>query len=296
MIVNGSAIRRAGVGFQTLFNAAMLGVTATHKELCQTVNSTGSLEEYIIDGGLPQFREWLGERQRQNVKVWSQTVKNREWEATVAIPRPAFRDDKLGFYATKMQQLGIAAGRAPDELLAEVIEDAFTENGYDGVPFFSASHPLRAGSQSNIQAGALSATTFGQAFTKLRNMKDYNGKKIRPVGMTDKPVLVVAANLEGTAISIVENQMDASGASNTNYNRARKVVFDLLPDNYWMLAVAGGPIAPFLFQLREEPRMVARDQVGDDSVWERNEIEYGSNGSWNVAPGLYFLAVGSTGT
>lgn len=299
MIVNGAAIRAAGQGFHILFLASMATVTTVYSDLCEQVDSTGALDTYIIDGGLPQIREWIGERVRQNVKSWNVTVRNREWEGTLAVPRTAVRDDRLGFYANKPAQLGIAAARAPDELLQQVIVDGFTINGYDGVPFFSASHPLAGGAtQSNIITGlgGLSAANFETAFTRLRLMKDYGGKLIRPMSMGGKVTLYVAGNLESTARSILLTMVNASGASNPNYGRAELKVFDLLPDGYWLLCITGAPVRPFIYQLREKPQFVARDQPDDDIVWNRNEIEYGAQGSWNVAPGLYMLAVGSTGT
>ena len=47
-------------------------------------------------GGSPGMREWIGDREVQNLSGSDYTIKNKSWELTFGIPREAVEDDKIG--------------------------------------------------------------------------------------------------------------------------------------------------------------------------------------------------------
>lgn len=296
MILNGAAIRRASVGFQVLFNQGWEAAAPFYPDWCMRSDSLGSAETYHLDGGLPEMREWVGERQRQNLKRYAYELRNRKWELTINIPSDAFKDDKLGLFRQRFAQMGTAAKIHPDKLLADLLTGAFASNGYDEVPFIGATHPmLVGGTQSNKVAGALSTTTFKEAYTKLRSMKDDYNKPIDVFAVGGKPTLVVGPDLEDTAREILLVERLASGATNSQFKRAELKVFNRLTGNYWFLGIMGASLRPFIHQVREDAQVVAKDQPGDETVWNRDEIEYGVNGRWALGYGMWQLMVGSTG-
>lgn len=298
MVLNGQAIRTASVGFQVLFSQGWEAAAPTYPDLCMGTSSTGERETYHLDGGLPEMREWVGERQRQNLKRYTYDLVNRKWELTINIPSDAFNDDKLGLFKQRFMQMGSAAKVHPDKLLAELMQGGFVANGYDEVPFFGATHPkLTGANQSNVQAGALDATTFKAAFTKLRKMRDDYNKPIDVFALGGKPTLIVPPELEDTARTILLVEREAGGATNPDFNRAQLKVFNRLSDTptYWFLGITGASMRPFIHQVREAAQVVARDQPGDDVVFNRDEIEYGIKGRWALGYGMWQLMVGSTG-
>jgi phage major head subunit gpT-like protein len=260
--------------------------------------SKGSTEVYDFDGGLPQLREWIGERQIQALKIYEQTIRNRTYELTFKVPVEHFEDDSLGLFNARVQQLGVAAKVHPDSLLADLLHDGFSAGkGYDDVAFFSASHPRSKGlaAQSNRVTGALTSTTFNTAIKQMRQLTNHQGEKLDLMAMGGELTLTVAPNLESTARGILLAQYGSGGASNTDYGRAKLQVFNRLNDGFWFVHLSGAPTGGFIHQMRRQPRIVARDQPSDDAMWTRNEVEFGVDGRWALGYGLWQCIQGSNG-
>lgn len=297
MILNGAAIRAAAAGFRALYKTGFEQAAPTYPDFVVEVPSTGPSETYNLIDGLPQLREWVGERQVQNLKAFDYTLANRDWELTIGVPRNLFMDDRLGLIRPKFQAMGAAARLHPDKLFGELLAAGFSSGkGYDAKVFFSASHPLKTGVQSNLVSGALATGTFNEAIQHLRQMKSWQLEPIDVFAFGGTLTLVVGPALESTARALVISEFGSAGASNPDFNRAKLRVFNRITDNSWFLGIAGGPLRPFIHQVREQPQVVARDQVDDDCVFERGEVQYGCNGRWEMGYGLYQLIVGSAGT
>ena len=299
MILNGAAIRAASLGYNAIFMAALVGAKPFHPLLSMETASTGVAEVYDLDGGLPQMREWLGERERQALKVYSHTIENKTYELSVSVRRERFEDDKLGLLNHRFQTLGVTAAMHPDKLLADLLHNGFsTGKGYDNAAFFSTAHPrLKSlSNQSNRVSGALTSTTFNTAVKQLRSITNDQGEVLDILGMGGEMNLIVAPNLESTARGILLAQFGANGASNTDYGRAKLSVFNRLNDGHWFLTVSGGPMAPFILQMRRKPTIVARDQPADDSMFNRNEVDFGVDGRWGMGYGLWQMIQGSNGS
>jgi hypothetical protein len=127
-----------------------------------------------------------------------------------------------------------AKGHAEVEeiLAADVFDNGFTTNGYDGVPLFSASHPLENGDGavgSNISStgSALSVTSFRELRNVLQDTVNENGQRVRYMPKW----FVVPQALQDTAMEIVKSQYNPENANN-----AVNTVYDtvsLLPTNFW---------------------------------------------------------------
>ncbi len=297
MILNGAAIRAAATGYRAMYKKGFEQAKPLWPRLCIEIQSTGHAETYDLILGLPQVREWIGERQVKNLKVWDYSLTNKTWELTIGVKRELFEDDRLGMLNASFQNMGVQMSLHPDVLLAELLANAFTTGlCYDGEAFFSADHPRSNGDTwSNLQAGALDSTTFNAAIQKLRSMVDYEGNPIDVFAMGGKLVLVVGPALESTGRALLLAQQGASGATNTDFGRAELEVFSRLSGNAWYLIVEGAPVKPFILQMRRKPVVVARDQVSDENVFNDNEVRFGADGRWNAGYGLPQLAVGSTG-
>ena len=97
-------------------------------------------------GRTTKFREWLGDRVIQALEAHSYTIANRNFEDTVSIDRNDIEDDTYGVYEPIIEQLGWDTKVHPDMLLFQMIKNSVTTPssviGYDGQPFFSATHPV----------------------------------------------------------------------------------------------------------------------------------------------------------
>lgn len=131
---------------QTAFNAAFkrgLQVVKPHwQEVALLVPSTTGEEEYGWLGMTTKFREWLGDRVVQNLKVHGYTIKNKTFENTVGVPREKIEDDQYGIFTPLMEQMGQDAALHPDELVFGAIAAGNTALCYDGQFFFDTDHPV----------------------------------------------------------------------------------------------------------------------------------------------------------
>lgn len=106
------------------------------------VKSTGSEEVYGWLTGLPQLREWIGERLIGQASKARYVIENRRFESTIRVQRTHIEDDKLGVYGPQVQMMAYEAATHPDKLVFELLRKGFTDPCFDGQPFFDTDHPL----------------------------------------------------------------------------------------------------------------------------------------------------------
>lgn len=147
-------------GFSTLFNKSLAETKSYYRTLAMVVPSTTREQNYGWLGAMPNMREWLGDRIIHQLSVEGYKLRNREFEATVAVKRNDVEDDQYGIYGPMFAKMGADAARHPDKLTLGLLKSGFTELCYDGQFFFDTDHPVGgAGGMeettvSNMQAGA----------------------------------------------------------------------------------------------------------------------------------------------
>ena len=117
MIVNPQNLRGIYVGFNTLFNKALNTVEPLYKQIATVTPSTTDAETYAWLGDIPGMREWIGDREIQNLAASGYVIKNRDFELTVGIDRNAIEDDKISLYNPSIEMLAQSAAMHPDELV-----------------------------------------------------------------------------------------------------------------------------------------------------------------------------------
>ncbi|WP_299910041.1 Mu-like prophage major head subunit gpT family protein [uncultured Paracoccus sp.] len=158
MDINASLLNEMFGGFNTLFNKAVAATPTYWNKIAMDVKSTGSDETHGWLSGVPQMREWLGERHIKGVMAARYTLENRKFETTLRVRREDIEDDRLGVYAPQISMMAHAAASHPDELVFEVLKRGFEAESYDGQTFFDTDHTIlkadgSEGSVSNMQAG-----------------------------------------------------------------------------------------------------------------------------------------------
>ena len=179
MIINSAALAALSTGFQTAYDLGGDNYEQSYQKIAMDVKSTGSSETYIGLGNTTVFREWLGDRVIQNLSAFDYTIKNKDFENTIGVPRNAIEDGNLGQFNFQFQTLGQDAREHPDSLVYGLIEKGETELGYDGQYFFDTDHDVNGASVSNITAGAETSWYLLDATRPLKpfifqKRKDYN--------------------------------------------------------------------------------------------------------------------------
>ncbi|MBL6431679.1 MAG: Mu-like prophage major head subunit gpT family protein [Alphaproteobacteria bacterium] len=70
------------------------------------------------------------------------TIVNRKFEGTVEVEADDISDDQIGIYSPLFTEMGRSAAAHPDELVFEMLDQAFEAECYDGQPFFDTDHPV----------------------------------------------------------------------------------------------------------------------------------------------------------
>jgi phage major head subunit gpT-like protein len=141
MLINTANLSAMFDGYNTRFSEAFTGAKSVVDSIAMTVPSSAREEHYAWMGAVPRLREWIGDRIIKGLSAHSYTIKNKPFEATIAVPLDDIEDDTYGIFAPQFSELGRAAKTHPDELLFALMKD-FTTLAYDGQNFFDTDHPV----------------------------------------------------------------------------------------------------------------------------------------------------------
>lgn len=292
MIINNASLAALRTNFSNIFQSAFDGAPTFSPELATTVASSTGSNTYGFLDRVPKMRQWVGERQIQNLKEYGAQIVNQPYELTIQVDRDDIEDDNLGVYAPLMAELGRQARKWPDQLLVAALQAGTSANGFDGLPFFSASHTLSGSSQSNNFTG--SALTAPNYATARAAMMAYVGADGQPLGVMPD-LLVVPPQLEAAARTILNAEMiaDVNGGGTTNIwrNSARLLVVPELANEAttWYLADSSKGVKPFIFQQRKAPQLTMKDSETDENVFHQRQFLYGAESRGAVGYALWFL-------
>ncbi len=297
MVINGANLRGIYMGFNTVFNKAFSEVEPLYKQIATVVPSTTEQEVYAWLGDVPGMREWIGEREVNNLIGSDYTIKNKEFELTVGVPANAIEDDKLGLYRPSVELLGQSAAYHPDELTFGILKNGFTEKCSDGQPFFSKEHKVGKGSKEKTFSNAGTEKLCMDSYVKARStMMSLTNSGGRPLNLIPN-LLVVPPALEKDANDIVVADL-LNGTRNTMQGTAKVMAAPQLAgnDSAWFLLCTKRPIKPLIFQERKKPKFVSKTRPEDDNVFFENVYVYGVDYRGNAGYGFWQMAYGSDGT
>ena len=276
MIINPQNLRGIYVSFNTLFNQAFSEQKPTYEKVATVVPSTSDSETYAWLGDIPGMREWIGDREIQNLTGSDYTIKNKDFELTVGVDRNAVEDDKIGLYNPSIQMLGESAALHPDELVYGLLANGFTEKCYDGKAFFATDHPVGKDKASNKGTAKLNS-------------------KGRPLALVPD-LLVVPPALEADARDILVADF-INGTKNTMQGTAEiHVEPRLASDSAWFLLCTKRPVKPLIYQQRKKAKFVSKTNETDDNVFMSKKFIYGADSRGNAGFGFWQMAVGSDGS
>lgn len=292
MIITQQSLRGIYIGFNTLFNKSFEGQKPTFERVATVVPSTTDAETYAWLGDIPGMREWIGDREIQNITGSDYTIKNKDFELTVGVDRNAIEDDKIGLYNPSIQMLGESAALHPDELVYALLANGFTAKCYDGKAFFATDHEVGKDTVSNKITDKLSLEAYIAARAKMRSFKNSKGRSLGLV----PDLLVVPPALEGKAREILVAEY-INGTKNTMMDTAEiHVEPRLTSDEAWFLLDTKRPIKPLIYQQRKKAKFVSITAEDSPNVFMQKKYIYGAESRGNAGFGFWQMAIGSDGS
>ena len=284
-------------GLRAVFFDAYEVAPSDWERIATVVPSEHDTEKYAWLGSAPKMREFKDERIPAGLLPHDYSIKNKTWEASIAVERAALEDDQYGQIKLRTQGLAEEAKRHQDELVFSLLKDGFANLCYDGQYFFDTDHAEGdSGTQSNKGTSALSASSLQAAFTAIMKFKDDKGK---PMGIVPD-TLVVPPDLKWTATELLESVYApevVSGKTDTRRNVLSGVV-ELIVSPYltdtndWFLLSTRRIVKPVIFQSRV-PIEFAALEGESEAGFMRDQFVYGVRARYNVGYGLWQLAYGS---
>lgn len=293
MIINSANLRAIYQGFNTIFNKAFETAEPQYQRVATVVPSTASEETYAWLGDVPGMREWIGDREIQNLSASDYTVKNKSFELTVGLPRTAVEDDKIGLYNPAVQMLGQSAAQHPDELVFGLLKAGTVQKCYDGQAFFSEGHKTGKKTVSNLGKKKLTVESYAAARAGMMSISNSKNRPLRLI----PDLLVVPPSLESTARKIIKAD-EIEGTTNTMKDTADILVLPDLADQetQWYLMCTKRPIKPLIYQQRKKAKFVSKTAENDDNVFFANQYIYGADSRGNAGFGFWQMAFCSLGS
>ena len=299
MLVNKSNLTAVFITLKTTFNKAFDAAPALWQKTTMLVPSGSGQNDYTWLSRFPKMRKWLGDKVLKSLAAFKYTVVNDDWEATVEVDRNDVEDDSLGIYGPQAQEAGFSAKQLPDEIDADLKNNAFANECYDGQYFYDSDHDVAGASVSNLGTAALSAAStvlaaasYGAARLAIMSFTD---DESRPLALFPD-VLEVGPALEATGKLLLENEKLTDESPNPYKGTATLMVNPRITSTtQWMLHVTNRPVKPFIYQERKKPVFVQQVTPDSDSVFMRKKFRFGAEARAAGGYGLWQLSYGSTG-
>lgn len=282
MELNSKNLQAMRTAFNLKFKEGVALYKPLYKELSMVEGDIAhdAIEFPFLDG-IGKMREWLGDRQYKNLSTKSIRVKERPFELSIGIKRRAIETDNWGIYGRVATGMGESSERLWDELMIAAMTDP--EPWLDGKAFYCDNRKYgdgkRAGTVVNTANLALSFANFGTFFTQMCSNTGNDG-----IPLDARPThLIVGPALEDTAKIIMEQDhyRDASNNEvlNPHKGKCKIVVHPLLVGtcaNDWYLGKFDGVMKPLLTMKNKQGDVVILDADKDQSVFDRDEVVFGT--------------------
>lgn len=264
----------------------------SHKEsavldsIAMIVPSTSAVTQHGWLNQIPRMREWVGDRNVNNIESDKLKITNRRYENTVEMPRDDIEDDNHGLYRNLATMIGMEAAIHPDKLVVDELTDGTTTNWVDDVAFFIGSRTYGANVIDNTVTGALSQSTLE---TAIDQMGSFLGHSDDPLGVMPFALLYGPSN-RVNAFNLLKNDFaaqEANGGSATdrtqgqNPNKgivipveSKRLVGSQSSDWYLLGEIAG--IRGLAYQQRVVAEFQAsRLQLDSDFLFNTDKFQFG---------------------
>lgn len=293
MVINQSSLQGISTGFKITFNKVFSNMLPLWDKIATLVPSETGEESYKWLGKIPRMREWVGDREIQNLSASDYTIKNKDFELTIGVDRNDIEDDKIGIYQPIISDIAQSTAEFPDRLVFELLKEGFVNKCYDNKSFFSDSHKVGENTASNKGTKKLSTASYAEARSKIMSFKDNEGASLNII----PDILVVPPALEAKAREILKADL-INGTTNIYKDTAEILVVPELSgnDEAWYLLCTNKSLKPLIYQERKKPTFQALINETDENVFMSRQYMYGVEARGNAGYGFWQMAYGSTGT
>lgn len=300
MLVNKANIAAVFENINSAFQVSFDGAPIEWEKTTMLVPSGALTEKYNWISDFPQMKPWIGDKVLKALSASDYSITNEEYEATIRVRRVDIETDQLGKYAIQARNIGTTAKQWPEELDADLKNNAFATVCYDGQYFYDTDHPVAGSTYSNLITPALSAATtaaaaasLGAAITTLEAVTDDEGRKLGVVA----DMLEVPSALRATGSLLCNSPILTDLSPNPYYGQLKlKVNPRLTSAVKWAVHCTSRAIKPFVFQQRKAPIPVQQIDTTSTEVFMRGNLLFGVESSGNAGYGLWQLSCGSNGT
>ncbi len=278
----------AGVmtGYRALFQTGLEEAAAEkdnqlYKEISTQFPSTTDQESYAWLGANPTMSEWKDKRAIKAPLPYDYTLKNKHFEATIAVNRDTYEDDKYGIIGPRVKSLAKTATRHYNQMCISQLDDGQSLKAFDDGYFFKTNRTIgSSGTIDNLKTGAYSGST-AEIQTALAlgflTMGKYKTDQGVPMGLRPDTIFCSFKMV----VPIVQALLPTvSGVPNpySSIVRPERVFASPwidLDDDDWYLLCTTAEVKPIIFQLRKDVQFVSMDKPDDHNVFMQNEFFYG---------------------
>jgi len=305
MIVKSDIPNLLLAGIKKEFMKELKMYEAEWKKVATLIKSGKSEETYSWLGGVPNLREWKDERITEALLEHDFSIKNLDWESTIAVSRNALDDEQYGQIGIRVRDLADKARRFWGQMIFTLLGQGNASTGtglfagktincYDGNPFFSALHSSgSSGIQSNIATGtAFSEASLRTAMTAMMQFVDDKGSlmDIRPNMLVVHPTNQFLAKeiLNSTYFPTqITNAQKLS--SNVMQGALDLYVTPHVPTNFWSIMDTSGIVKPLILQLRKKITFSSL-QGNTSEDFMRKKLFFGVDWRGNAGFGMWQYA------
>ena len=233
------AINRASIakellpGLNAVFGIEYGSVDEEHKPLYEIESSDRAFEEEVLFtgfGAAPTKGEGAAVVYDDASESYTSRYTNETVALAFAVTEEAMEDNLYDTFA-KLRAKGLARAMAStkQQKAADLYNNGFTTNQGDGVPMFSAAHPVTGtGTVTNITtAAAIAEGTIEAAIIQIQKTTDDRGILVGASGVS----LHVPTDLLFTADQLL-NTPGTTGGANNDINAIRHL--GVLPDGFYV--------------------------------------------------------------
>lgn len=288
-------------GFRALFERSFSTAEPLYEKLATVVDSSNAKESWNWLGAVPAMREWTDERVPGALRTNDYEIVNRRFESSIEVDRETFEDDRLAQLRPRIEELALRAASHPDELVLGLLNDGFSQTGYDGKAFFADDHEQgESAVQSNKLTDALGSSSLKTAVEAMMAYKDDHGK---PLGLLPDTLVVGPDNyfnarelLHSTSIVVAGSTDIEKPDGNGLSGMLNLQTSPWVSPGHWYLLATQYPVRPLLFQWRIRPEFSAVNRPDDEYVFSADAYKFGVRSRCGAGYGLWQLAIGSDGS
>lgn len=218
-------VRQLEPGLNGLLGLNYAAIPEEHRSLFEVQNSDRAFEEEtnVVGLGLAFVKPEGAPIQYDDMEEsWTSRYQHETIALGFSITEEAVEDNLYEDYSRRAtQELGRALAETKQIKAASVFNNGFNTNfkGGDGQPLFSASHPTKSGTQSNILTGDLSEASLEAAIIQIAKIKNERGIPVNARALSlhiPLESMFIAERILKSQLSPTLATAGATGITNTN--------------------------------------------------------------------------------